>query len=56
MPTATPPTPVTIIKAGPLPDQIVQSIVARLAALNSTDPTIIALLAEWQAATGQPLS
>jgi hypothetical protein len=54
-PVATPPPPI-VLKPGRLPDVILQSLVARLAALNSTDATVIALLAEYQTATGQPLS
>jgi hypothetical protein len=38
------------------PDALVHAIVARLAVLNSTDPTIAALLASYQTATGQPLA
>lgn len=53
MPTATP--PVVTITARPTA-AIIQSLLARLAALNSTDATVAALLTEYQNATGQPLS
>jgi hypothetical protein len=54
MPTAvTPPVVTNTARPGP---RILTAIIARLCALNSTDPTIVALLAEYQTATGQPLS
>lgn len=52
MPTATTP-PVTTSTARP-GGYIVAQILARLVQLNQTDPTIAALLSEYQAATGQP--
>jgi hypothetical protein len=53
MPTATPPALVVVLKPGRLPETIAHAILARLAALNPTDPTLIALLAEYQTVTGQ---
>jgi hypothetical protein len=52
MPTATP-APALATAAGA--NVTLMSIIARLCALNSTDPQIIALLATWQSQTGAPL-
>lgn len=49
------PTPVPVTAVRPVA-VILQAILARLAALNPTDATLIALLAEFQTAVGQPLS
>lgn len=50
------PTPAPIIATTQRnPQGILASIIARLVALNSTDPTLIALLAEYQASAGATL-
>jgi hypothetical protein len=51
MPSAT--LPPVIVNPNPQPDRIQYLILARLVALNSTDPQLIALLAAYQTATGQ---
>jgi hypothetical protein len=49
------PTPTPVPINAPLSvDTIVGMIIARLVALNSTDPQLVALLAQYQTATGHP--
>jgi hypothetical protein len=51
-----PPAPIPIPISTKVPtDATLTQIIARLCALNSTDPTIIALLTQYQQAAGVPL-
>jgi hypothetical protein len=47
MPAAVPVPPV--VDPTPSGDHVMEQIILRLAALNPTDPTLTALLAQWQA-------
>jgi hypothetical protein len=53
MPTAAPSPIQVVLIPGPLAPQLVEAIIARLVALNSTDPQLQALLAQYQTVNGK---